>query len=146
MDTACNAVRFHNCEAGHLTSCSTCQDLPFRNSTWTPFHIPDFEDNGRIWDTKVSYESLRLSSQKGCPYCNFLFQFARKMSENIHPTMPKLVTFKFGWWWDGSSNLSVEMKYESLTVNELFHLYITKGQSGSNLKYQELVASKGLPE
>lgn len=66
------------------------------------------------------------------------------MVENICLAMPELVTFRFGWWWDGSSNLSVKMNYESLTVDELFHLYITKGQSGS--MYQELVVSKGLSE
>lgn len=64
--------------------------------------------------------------------------------ENISPASPDLVAFRFGWWWDGSSNLSVKTNYESLTMDELFHLYITKGQSRS--MYQNPVVSKGLSE
>lgn len=144
MNADCSLEHFNDSEKERHISCSTCQDLPLRDRTWSPFYIPNFEDEGRIWYTNVSYESLRHSSRKGCAYCDFLFQFAKIMVENICLAMPELVTFRFGWWWDGSSNLSVKMNYESLTVDELFHLYITKGQSGS--MYQELVVSKGLSE
>lgn len=144
MNTACTVVNFHGSEEERHISCSTCQDLPFRNRTWSPFYIRNFEDEGRIWYTKVSYVLLRRSSRNLCPYCEFLFQVAKAMVETIRPAVFRLVKFKFGWWWDGSSNLSVKMEYGSLTVDKLFHLYITKGQSGS--MYQELVVSKGLSE
>lgn len=140
MTAACQVAHCHDSEEERHISCSTCQDLPFRNRNWSPFYNPNFEDGGRIWYTKVSYELLRRSSQRVCPYCDLLFQVAKPMVENISPVITELVTFRFGWWWDGSSNLSVKMSYEKLTVNELFHLYITKGQSVSI--YQDLVLSK----
>lgn len=143
MSTACNAVHFRDSEEGHHFSCSICQDLPFRNESWSPFYRPDFEDEGRIWYTKVSYELLS-KSQRECPYCNLLFQVAKAMMENIGPAISDLVTFRFGWWWDGSSNLSVKINSDSLMVDELFHLYITKGQSRS--MYQIPAVSKGLSE
>lgn len=118
-------------------SCSTCQDLPYRNKTWSQFYIPDHEDHGLIWFAKVSYESLRLSLQKECSTCDFLFELAESMtvSRNIRNDMLELVEFEFGWqWWTGhsgleGSNLHVRMDHESLTVNKIFHLYVNEGLS-----------------
>lgn len=135
MDTACDVVQFFDSEEGHHnTSCSTCQDLPFRNKAWSPFYQLNSEDVN-WWYTKVSYDSLCLSSHEGCPYCDLLFQFAKVlMAENIRHDMSELVTFKFGWCSDSSSDLTVCMYYEDLTVEKVFHLYVTEGKSDSYIK------------
>lgn len=142
MVTTCNVVQFLDSEeVHHNTSCSTCQDLPFRNKTWSPFYETNSEDVN-LWNTVVSYGSLRLSSHEGCPYCDLLFQFTKVlMAENIRHDMSELVTFKFGWSSDSSSNLTVCMYHEDLTVEKVFHLYVTEGQSDSYIKS----CSKALP-
>lgn len=116
-------------------SCSTCQDLPFRDKSWSRFYIPDYEDHSHIWFTKVTWRSLRLSSRGECSTCEFLFQLAEFMAEsrNIRHDMLELISFKFGWqWWGGhggldGSNLHVEMNYESLTLDKDFRLCVTEG-------------------
>lgn len=148
MDTACNVVQFPGNEEGRRDSCSTCQDLFFRDNPWSSFYIPNPEDGLRIWFTTVSYESLRLSSQRKRPYCDFLFQFAKIVAEtqNIRHDKSEFVTFEFGWECFGirggleGSNLSVKMNYDSLTVNKTFHLYVTEGQPDPCIKS----CSKGL--
>lgn len=150
MDTACTVVQFPDIEEGRRESCSTCQDLFFRDKPWSSFYIPNPEDGLHVWLTEVSYESLRSSSQGECPYCDFLFQFAKIVTEtqNIRHDKFEFVTFEFGWEWIGirgglnGSNLQVRMNYDtSLTVDKTFHLYVTEGQSDSCIKS----CSKGLP-
>lgn len=131
MDAASNVASVDRGKEERQVSCPTCQDLPFRDKTWTPFYVPDAEDKGRIWYTKVSSESLRISSQKGCPYCDLLYQVGKTVSRNVCTAKPELVSFKFGWWWTGDSNLSVEMNYEGSTIQEILHLYVTKGRSAT---------------
>jgi hypothetical protein len=61
-------------------------------------------------------------------------------ARNIRHHMTELVTFEFGWGWDGGrggmdgSNLHMKMNYESLTVDKIVHVYITEGQLGSYIK------------
>lgn len=113
-------------------SCPTCQDLAFRDESWTPFRMPREARN--IWKTNTSYESLRLSAQEGCPSCDLLYQFSKIVSKDIPDFRPELVTSKYGWWWEDSV-LDIEMKHGDTTMMRSFHMYVTKGQSSHKKSY-----------
>lgn len=113
-------------------SCSTCQDLAFRDESWTPFRMPPGHRN--IWEANASYESLRLSSREGCPSCDLLFQFSKIVLKDIPDLRPELVTSKYKWWWQ-DSKLDIEMEYGDTTLKRAFPMYVTTGQSRCTKSY-----------
>lgn len=106
-------------------SCSICQDLAFRDESWTPFRMP--RERRNIWEVDASYESLRLSAQQGCPSCDLLYQFSNIVLEDIPAFRPELVTAKYKWWWE-DSKLDIEMEHGDTTIKRSFPMYVTTGQ------------------
>lgn len=107
-------------------SCSICQDLAFRNESWTPFRMPRERHN--IWEVDASYESLRLSSREGCPSCDLLYQFSNIVLEDIPAFRPELVTSTYKWWWE-DSKLDIEMEHGDTASKRSFPMFVTTGQS-----------------
>ncbi|KAJ0118495.1 hypothetical protein J7T55_009278 [Diaporthe amygdali] len=100
-------------------SCSTCQDLAFRDEIWTPFRTA--REDGNLWKVNASYESLRLSSAKGCTSCVLLYQLSRIMLKDIDLVTPELVVSKYGWWWEDSI-LSIDMEHGDTKLKQSFHI------------------------
>lgn len=113
-------------------SCSTCQDLAFRDESWTPFQTP--RENRNIWEVKASHESLRLSSREGCPSCDLLYQFSKIVLKDIPDSRPELVTLKYNWWW-ADSMLDIKMEHGDTALERRFPMFVTRGQSACGKSY-----------
>lgn len=107
-------------------SCSTCQDLAFRDESWTPFHTT--RERSFVWKVEASCDLLRLSSREGCPSCDLLYQFSKIVLKDIPDSKPELVTSKYDWDWE-ASELRISMEHGDTNTKRSFPLYVTKGQS-----------------
>lgn len=105
-------------------SCSTCQDLAFRDESWTPFHAS--REGSFVWSVEASYNSLHLSSREGCPSCDLLYQFSKIVLKDIPDSKPELVTSKYDWDWQDSL-LRINLEHGDTTTKRSFPMYVTKG-------------------
>lgn len=133
MSAASNMTDIIGLDKKWQKSCSTCQDLAFRDETWSPFHT--FREDCNSWEVRASFESLALSSLDGCPSCDLLCQFTKEMLKDNSLGTPELVTSKYMWIWEDSI-LSVEMTCGDNTIKRSFPLYVVQGKSarGKNRK------------